>query len=71
MLAAVGPDWIICPGCGWRLGERVDGLALVHHAGRTLLAVYVACHRPRCRGSWTSAKYRAVLDHARGLKRVS
>jgi hypothetical protein len=35
-----------------------------------VLAVYVACSTPRCPGAWTSARYRDVVDTARGLGRL-
>ena len=70
-LAAVAPVWIRCPDCGRILGEETGGLALVHHRRARALAVFVSCHGPGCRGSWTSSTYRGVVDRARGLKRLS
>jgi hypothetical protein len=69
-LTAVAPALERCPSCGHVLGEAVSGLLRIQHRGRTALVLFTTCPRRGCRGSWTSARYRGVVDHARGLKRV-
>ncbi len=55
-------DDVICPDCGQKLGQRVAGLVVLQHKGRTAVTlglVMVKCDRDGCSGVWRDS---AILD---------
>jgi hypothetical protein len=53
---ALGP-LIRCPACGNILGEEVEGLAVVRHRERKMVALAVSCGKRGCAGVWLAPGY--------------
>ena len=48
---------IRCPACGNILGEEVEGLAVVRHRERKMVALAVSCGKRGCAGVWIAPDY--------------
>lgn len=67
--APASPVPLRCPVCGRTLGQLVAGAALVRHHKRLMIAVAVACDRPRCTGVWLAPGHSGTIARVRSALR--